>query len=219
MFEKLSILKSKGYEPDVIFDIGAHQGTWAAQMKQLYPSARYILFDGIVYPHIQHYFGNDPNVKFFNLLLNETMTEVDWYEEKNSGDSFFKERTHHFSKSVPQKRATVDLETVSQSCHLTEGAKNIFMKIDCQGAEIPILKGAKSVLEKVDFIVLEMPFFGQYNEGVPGFLEHIQFMDSIGFIPFDIVDTHYVNNYNMQVDILFINKKHPFNKDVQDKLM
>ena len=33
-----------------------------------------------------------------------------------------------------------------------------------------------------------MPLFGQYNEGVPNFLEHIKFMDSIGFITFDIVD-------------------------------
>ena len=66
---------------------------------------------------------------------------------------------------------------------------------------------------------MELPLFGQYNENVPSFIEHIQYMDSIGFIPYDIVDNHYINNFNMQIDMLFINKKHPYNQTIQDKLL
>ena len=96
---------------------------------------------------------------------------------------------------------------------------NIFIKIDCQGAEIPILKGASSIMDKTDFILLELPLFGQYNTGVQGFLEHIKYMDGINFVPYDIVDNHYINGFNMQIDMLFINKKHSFNNDVQNLLM
>ena len=96
--------------------------------------------------------------------------------------------------------------------------ENIFIKIDCQGAEIPILKGSSLILDRTDFIVLEIPFFGQYNDSVPTFLEHIQYMDSINFVPYDIVDNHYINGYNMQIDMLFINKNHKFITDVQKKL-
>ena len=39
-------------------------------------------------------------------------------------------------------------------------------------------------------------------------------MDSIGFIVYDLLDNHYINDYNMQVDMLFINKSHKFNSDV-----
>ena len=81
------------------------------------------------------------------------------------------------------------------------------MKIDCQGAEIPILKGAKTLINKIDFIILELPLFGQYNENVSNFNEHIKFMDKIGFQIFSKIDNHYKNNFNMQIDILFINKK------------
>ena len=52
-----------------------------------------------------------------------------------------------------------------------------------------------------------MPFFGIYNENVPNFKEHIDYLDSIGFIPYDVLESHYINDYNMQIDILFINKK------------
>ncbi len=92
------------------------------------------------------------------------------------------------------------------------------IKIDCQGAEIPILKGSVSILERTDFIILEIPLFGQYNEGVPNFLEHIQFMDSIGFIPYDIIDNHYIHGFNIQIDMLFINKKHEFNTTISQIL-
>jgi hypothetical protein len=96
-----------------------------------------------------------------------------------------------------------------------EDAKNILIKIDCQGSEIPILKGSTTILNKTDFIILEIPLFGQYNKGVPTFLEHIQFMDSIGFYSYDIIDNHYINGFNMQVDMLFINKNHEFNNKVK----
>ena len=71
------------------------------------------------------------------------------------------------------------------------------------------------------YIILEMPFFGQYNEGVPNFLEHITitFMNTIGFVVYDIIDTRYFNNFNMQVDILFINKNHKFNRIVNMLLL
>ena len=73
------------------------------------------------------------------------------------------------------------------------------------------------ILEKTDFIILEIPLFGQYNEGVPSFLEHIKYMDNIGFVPYDVLDDHhYVHHFNVQVDILFIKKTHEFNKRVNE---
>ena len=74
-------------------------------------------------------------------------------------------------------------------------------------------------MERTDFIILEIPLFGQYNEGVPDFLEHISFMNTIGFVTYDIIDNHYINGFNMQVDVLFINKNHKFNNIVNELLL
>ena len=54
---------------------------------------------------------------------------------------------------------------------------------------------------------------------MPNFLEHIKYMDSIGFIPYDILENHYINDFNMQIDMLFINKNHNFNKLVNNLLL
>jgi hypothetical protein len=151
--------------------------------------------------------------------LNDTVDEVNWYQMKNTGDSIFREKTHHFKDCQIIKRQTIDLDSYILQNNILQKSKNIFIKIDCQGAEIPILKGSLSILNKTDFILIEMPLFGQYNEGVPSFIDHITFMDSIGFIPYDIIDNHYINGFNMQVDVLFINKNHRFNNTVNELLL
>lgn len=218
MFDKISILKQKKYYPDTILDIGAHHGDWTNSMKRIYNDSNYYLFEAIDYSELNR-FSNNENIKIFNVLLNDKIEKVDWYQMKNTGDSMFKEQTYHFNKCEVIKRDTIDLDTYILQKDILQESKNILIKIDCQGAEIVILKGSTTILEKTDFIILEMPLFGQYNEGVPNFLEHIKFMDSIGFVIYDIIDTHYINNFNMQADILFINKTHEFNNTVNRLLL
>jgi FkbM family methyltransferase len=218
MFDKINILKEKGYNPDTILDIGAYHGIWTNSMKQIYRDSKYFLFEAIDYSELNQ-FKNDNNIKVYNVLLNDKIEQVNWYQMKNTGDSIFKEKTYHFINCEVIKRETIDLDTFVLQNNILQESKNILIKIDCQGAEIPILKGATSILEKTDFIILEMPLFGQYNEGVPNFLQHIEFMNSIGFITYDIIDNHYINNFNMQVDVLFINKTHKFNIIVNELLL
>ena len=218
MFDKIRILKEKGYYPDTILDVGAHHGNWTNDMKQIYNDSKFYLFEAIDYSELNR-FNNDENIKLFNIVLNDKIEEVNWYQLKNTGDSLYREKTSCFKNCEIVKKETIDLNSHILNNNLFQESKNILIKIDCQGAEIPILKGSTSILEKTDFILLEIPLFGQYNEGVPNFLEHITFMDSIGFVTYDIIDNHYINNFNMQIDILFINKNHKFNNIVNELLL
>jgi FkbM family methyltransferase len=218
MFDKIRILKEKGYYPDTILDVGAHHGNWTNDMKQIYNDSKFYLFEAIDYSELNR-FNNDENIKLFNIVLNDKIEEVNWYQLKNTGDSLYREKTSCFKNCEIVKKETIDLNSHILNNNLFQESKNILIKIDCQGAEIPILKGSTSILEKTDFILLEIPLFGQYNEGVPNFLEHITFMDSIGFVTYDIIDNHYINNFNMQIDILFINKNNKFNNIVNELLL
>lgn len=209
MFDCIINLKQLGYVPDTILDIGAYHGHWTDTMKRIYPDASYYLFEAIDYPELKR-FDNISNTFVYNVVLNDKIDTVNWYQMKNTGDSMFREKTQFFNNCEIIKKSTIDLNTfISSKSILT--SKNILVKIDCQGAEIPILKGASNILKHTDFIIMELPLFGQYNEGVVSFQDHIIFMDSIGFIPYDIMEKHYVNNFVMQIDMMFINKNHHFN--------
>jgi len=218
MFDKLQDLKNKGYYPDTILDIGAHFGNWTNSMKTIYNDSKYYLFEAIDYDELKQ-FNNDNNVKVYNVLLNDKIEQVNWYQKKNTGDTMFREKTFHFEDCEVIRRDTIDLNTHILVNNILQESKNIFIKIDCQGAEIPILEGSSNILANTDFIILEMPLFGQYNEGVPNFLEHISFMDKIGFVSYDILENHYINGFNMQIDTLFINKNHKFNTLANELLL
>ena len=165
-------------------------------------------------------FEKAPNITIYpNTILNEVNKQVEWYEIANTGDSMFRENTYFYNNPKISLRDSVTLNDLVKREKIFTDAKNIFVKIVCQGAEISILKGATDILSKVDFILLEVPFFGKYNKGVPSFLEHIAYMDSIGYIPYDITEEHYMKSFNIQLDIMFISKSHRFNRVVQDALL
>ena len=218
MFAKLALLKQMGYTPDTIMDIGAYHGVWTNSARRIFgDECKYYLFEAIDYIELNQ-FHNTSNITVFNVILNDKMDEIDWFQMKNTGDSMFREKTRHFDNCDIIRRNTIDLNTLLQNNNNDSNSNNILIKIDCQGAEIPILKGASTILKKTDFIILEIPLFGQYNEGVPTFLEHIQFMNDIGFIPYDVLEHHYINGFNMQIDMMFINTNHRFNEIIQTML-
>ena len=215
MFDCIINLKQLGYVPDTILDIGAYHGHWTDTMKTIYPGASYYLFEAIDYPELKR-FDNISNTFVYNVVLNDKIDTVNWYQMKNTGDSMFREKTHFFNNCEIIQKDTIDLNTfISSKSILTSKNINILIKIDCQGAEIPILKGATNILKNTDFIIIELPLFGQYNEGVVSFQDHIIFMESIGFIPYDIMEKHYVNKFVVQIDMMFINKNHHFNATVE----
>ena len=81
-----------------------------------------------------------------------------------------------------------------------------FIKLDVQGAEVMILQGGEKVLSTVKAVLLELPFFGVYNNGSPDFVEYVSFMKSIGFLPYEITELHPIKTFLFQVDILFLHK-------------
>jgi len=198
---KLNNLKLLGFNPNKILDLGAYHGTWSYSCFHIFPQAKYMLIEPTKYEELTNICNKISNFSYKNLLFYETETEVDWYEKKSTGDSIFKERTHYYSNCISVKKQTVTLDT------FFENEKYDLIKIDCQGAEISILKGGKNLITNTEFIILEIPFCGQYNTNVLSFSEHINFMEANNFIVFDIIEKHICDSKILfQIDIIFINK-------------
>ena len=206
----LQKLKSFGFEPKNILDIGANKGKWSLEIKKkVFPKAEYTLIEAIDYEELEKLRIKYDNINYKNILLDEIEHLVTWYEKRNTGDSLFKENTGYFDDCKEIKRSTNTLDLVFNKNEVFE-----LIKIDCQGAEIPILKGGNRLVQKSSVIILEVPFMGEYNIGAPNFYEHINYMENIGYRVFDIVDLHRVDNILIQIDIIFIRKGHDFENKV-----
>jgi hypothetical protein len=191
-------LKNKGFNPKSILDLGAYHGNWTRQVKSIFPESEFFMIDAIDYDELKY-----SGIPYTISVLYSEKTQVPWYEKRNTGDSIFKERTSHFTNVAETYKDTDTLDS------LFEGKQFDFIKIDCQGAEIPILKGGQELIKNTEVILLEVPFAGQYNKGVSSFQEHICYMKSIGFLPFDIIELHRASNILIQIDIIFIRESSP----------
>ncbi len=71
------------------------------------------------------------------------------------------------------------------------------LKIDVDGAELEILKGARPVLKDCSVICIEV--------GVKNIVQRADFIIREGFQPFDIVDLCYYDRRFVQADMIFVN--------------
>ena len=210
LINSLKKLQAFGFKPKNILDIGANKGKWSLEIKKkLFPNAEYTLIEAIDYKELKQISAKNHNISILNLLLDELEHTVTWYEKKNTGDSIYKENTAYFEDCEQYERKTTTLDKNFSSSNNFD-----LIKIDCQGAELPILRGGKNLVQSASVIILEVPFMGEYNIGVPNFFEHIKYMDQINYRVFDIVELHRVNDILIQIDLIFIKKGHYFEKSV-----
>mgnify|MGYP005625737889 FL=1 len=206
----LKKLKSFGFDPKNILDIGANKGKWSIEVrKKVFPNAEYILIEAIDYEELKKISAKNHNISFINLLLDDVEHNVTWYQKKNTGDSIYKENTSYFKDCEEIVKKTTTLDKNFPSNYAFD-----LIKIDCQGAELPILRGGKKLVQSASVIILEVPFMGEYNIGVSNFFEHIKYMDQIDYRVFDIVELHRVDDILIQIDLIFIKKGHHFEKSV-----
>ena len=188
-------LKQIGFIPTSVLDIGAFHGDWTRYTRSIFPNASYTMIEPNNHPQLA-----SVNATLIRELVTSRVGLVQWWSNGTTGDSILREKTHHYASVTPVTRMTTTLDTLFPAQTFD------FIKIDCQGAELEILKGGISLVDRAKVVLLECPFAGQYNEGCPSFCEYIQYMDSVGFTPFDISEIHLVGNLTCQVDIIFIRK-------------
>jgi FkbM family methyltransferase len=190
-----ALLRSFGWSPSSILDIGGYKGTWTRETRQMFPSASF----AIVEPNA-HVELRSIGVPVYQELLSSETKTVPWYSNWSTGDSMYKERTRHYDSVTPLTRTTTTLDA------LFPAQRFDFVKIDCQGAELDILKGGEALIQGTEVLLLECSLAGQYNMGAPSFADYIRYTDSIGFAPFDIPELHRANGVLCQIDILFVRK-------------
>ena len=85
-----------------------------------------------------------------------------------------------------------------------------FFKLDVQGYEVEVLKGAKLALRSSEFVLIEMTLMPLNH--APILLEVMNYMDSVGFQLYDIsaLMRKPYDKALYQVDGLFVNKNSKF---------
>ena len=173
----LQKLKDSGFEPKVIYDIGAGVGHWTKVAKKFWPKARYYLFEGM--PESEPFLEGLGADHHIDILSDQDDREVHWHQNisASSGNSYYCENTEFFSKDNFVVRKTKTLDTIV--CKRKFPPPDM-IKIDVQGSEVDILMGAYKTLKNVEHLIVELQHTN-YNDGAPQAAQSIPMIEELGF--------------------------------------
>ena len=193
-------LIKKGVKIKTVYDIGAYRGDFSDFLnKTTLKGKDFYLFEANAK---NEKYLKKLDFKYFIEFLSDRKKEVKFYSKTHSGDSYFLEQTNFYDGFDAKTKITNTLDNIVEQNNLPFPN---FIKIDTQGSEIDILKGAKRTISNCKLIYLECPII-EYNFGSPNLDQCIKYLNSIDFIPYDICEVHYIDKVLVQIDILFIKK-------------
>lgn len=204
-----SRLAKKGYQPQVIFDVGASNGCWSTIINEVFPNSQYHLFEPLV-NYVSDYQSVmesiliiHPNFTLHPYALGDKSTDVvmNVFDDPVGSTSLSIDSTGLQTKEIAVKRLTIEdaIESLQIPCPQV-------IKIDTQGSELAILKGASNILHKVDVLLLETWLYQGYGVNTPLWTDLATWLLQFDFHLWDIADS-YRNEEGIltSMDCFFVN--------------
>jgi FkbM family methyltransferase len=180
----LAQLKASGFEPKVIYDIGACVLHWTNEAERIWPNTEFVAFEAM---NSAEFLYKERGMKYHvGVLSNESGKEVEFYQNDwhPGGNSYYRENPEvnpeapkYFNEQHKRTLKTVTLDAV---VNLKKMPPPDMIKMDVQGAELDVLKGAEETLKTAQHVILELQRV-EYNKGAPLKDTVIEYMDSLGF--------------------------------------
>jgi len=174
-----------GFTPLVIWDVGACVLYWTTMAKRVWPNSEYVLFEAM--EESEELFTETNHRYCIGVFSDVDDKEVKFYKNVTfpGGNSYYMENPQHSSvanalfanPSNQFVRKTITLDTAQAKNNLPMPD---LIKIDVQGCEVDILKGATNVLRHVKHLVVELQHI-QYNIGAQLCDTSVPFIESLGF--------------------------------------
>ena len=204
-------LAQRGFRPGAIIDIGAYQGDWTRLIARAFPRVPILMVEAQVEKkrHLDAIRSDIPSAGYELCLLGSGEESEVVFHVMESGSSTYSERSN-----VPRVQRTLKTRTLDNVLKQHPGLSGpFFIKLDVQGAEIDILRGAESALRKTEIVQLEVALM-QYNEGAPTANAVLNFMEERGFLLFDVCGfVRPSPSYLTQIDVLLVSRDSTLRRD------
>jgi FkbM family methyltransferase len=113
------------------------------------------------------------------------------------------------NSDVPRRAETMPMTTLDDLLQRTGIPAPDLLKLDVQGFEIEVLKGAQATLAASPLVLLEVSFW-PYNIGAPLLHDVLQWMQRSGYRAYDVLDlSRRPDETLVQADILFASANSP----------
>lgn len=157
---------------NTVIDVGAHKGEFALQLHQLLPTARFYCFEPLpdIFLELKANLKDLQTFTVFNFAIGDRQGELAMYRSDFSPSSSLLKMAELHQKSFPytsgEKLETVKVKTLNQIGTEIRLEDNILLKIDVQGYEDRVIRGASNIIERSKVVIVETSFFELYEKQV-----------------------------------------------------
>ncbi len=200
---------------DLVLDVGANQGQYARYLRSIGYRGRIVCFEPLsdAFAILCKYAKNDDKIIIAPRMgLGDRKASVSINIAANSESSSLLTVSDTHLKAEPQVKSigteTIPLDRLDEVANdYLADAKSVFLKIDVQGYELSVFRGAAGLLPGIKGLQLELSLEPLY-EGEPLYQEMIEIVESAGFELYDINPcfSDNVTGKTYQLDGIFFRK-------------
>ncbi|MBV9489985.1 MAG: FkbM family methyltransferase [Verrucomicrobia bacterium] len=184
--QTLSRLRTSGYKPDFVVDVGASTGIWSHYASKVFKDAKYYLVEPLLDIYCRHQgaiYRMHPEFIPIKCAAGAVAETKNFHVSHDLyGSSFFEDES--FADGRAYEDVEVSVRTLDEIAE-TEGiAGRGLVKIDTQFSEHLVIGGAARFLEQVDFILVEVSLF-RLSPECRIFPEIVEQLRACGFYYYD----------------------------------
>jgi FkbM family methyltransferase len=184
-----SLLRDHGFQPRVIYDIGAANGTWSALVSEVFPDASFHLFEPLAEIHqefrgyLDFHMRNHPAFFLHTIALGAGEGEVEMrLHEDGYSSTIFDMGTHpEYQRRIRVPQHTLDGYIVRSHIPLPD-----IIKLDTQGAERVILQESSVCLQYASLVFAETWLTRGYGPETPLLPELMELLSASNFTLADL---------------------------------
>jgi FkbM family methyltransferase len=166
----VSLLGVRNLPIQTIIDVGANEGQFAKEYLEYFPKARVVSFEPVpqAYDRLAAWAASDGRVTVIKAAVGEANGKLDMFEHVDftASSSLLKTTKaveERWPKTGNQRVISIDVTTLDDALAGVPLTPGVLVKIDVQGYEDRVIRGASRTLRATDAAIIEIDLDSLYD--------------------------------------------------------